>query len=172
MKHVHPSLRIVFLGFLGLALGGCVSRSETFTGQQPEQVWTALVAVARTPNYGDPDPTERWTVRENDVWVDDAGRRIEIFRRLERDLHNPASRPRHEEREWKIQVTMQDTHPPKAKLTARQLNVPAHTWKEAERYFDQVWDVLGGKPEEVKEAELAATRPDTQPAAPPPAYER
>src|SRR6185503_1538792 len=104
MRHPMPIAVAALVALSGLS--GCVSKSETFSGQTADQVWTALTAVAKTPDYRDPDPTERWTVRENNVWIDDESHRIEILRRLERDLHNPASRPRHEEREWKLQITL------------------------------------------------------------------
>lgn len=171
MTRLPRALRACLAAAASACIGGCASQSETFTGKNPEQVWTALVAVAKTPDYRDPDPAKRWTVRENNVWVDDAEHRIEIQRKLERDLHNPASNPRHEDREWKIQVTMKPSDPPKAEFMVRNISVPAHEWDEAARYFNQVWEVLGGKPAAVKEQEAAAARPATRPATPPPTYD-
>lgn len=153
------TLPISFILMLLPALAGCVSKSETFAGHSSQEVWTALAAVAKTPDYRDPDPTQRWTVRENDVWVDEAGHRIEILRRLERDLHNPASKPRHEDREWKLQITLASGDPPKAEFKARGWVIPAHVWDEADRYFNQVWDLLGGRPMEAKEGDNASTQP-------------
>ncbi|MCI0365319.1 MAG: hypothetical protein L0219_15730 [Phycisphaerales bacterium] len=155
-------VRLVLVSAL-LALPGCgTTVRQTFDGRDPDQVWTAMIAVARTPDYSAPDDyTQRWTVRENQVWVDQANQRIEIFRRLERMLHRPRSQPLHEEREWKLQATLEERDPPTVRFTSRQLGVPAHAWDEAERYFDEVWKVLGGKPGQ-------EPAPAPQPHVPPP----
>src|SRR5687767_3542074 len=104
--------RVLIVLACATSFGGCTTIRETFPGHDADQVWTAMVAAARTPDYNHPDYTQRWTVRENQVWVDEENSRIEIFRRLERDLHRPASRPLHEQREWKIQATLEERDPP------------------------------------------------------------
>jgi hypothetical protein len=147
--------------FIGLVEGGCASMVETFSGHDADEVWTAMMAVARTPDYSAADPADRWTVRENHVWVDESNRRIEIFRRLERDLYQPAARHRHQQRQWKMQAALEERDPPTVRFRARQASVPAHVWEEAERYFDEVREVLeGGLPGE------SEARPPAPPAAP------
>lgn len=137
------------------SLSGCTSVRETFHNRFPDQVWTAMIAVARTPDYSSPDDyTQRWTVRENQVWIDEANQRIEIFRRLERTLHRPRSKPLHEEREWKFQATLEERDPPTVRFRARQIGVPSHAWDEAQRFFDEVWKVLGGRPTDDQTDEL------------------
>ena len=125
-------------------LGGCSAQYHTFDGHSADDVWQAMLTVARTPDYKTGPPTERWTVRENQVWVDPEVNRIEIFRRLERVLYQPASNPQHEDRQWKFQVVLEERDPPKVMFFSREMGVPAHAWDEAERYFDEVRDVLTG----------------------------
>src|SRR5688572_5270240 len=129
-------------------LAACTTIREAFPGHEADEVWTAMVAAARTPDYNHPDYTRRWMVRENQVWVDDENSRIEIFRRVERDLYRPASKSLQEQREWKIQAALGERDPPTIRFRSRQVGVPAHAWDEAERYFDDVWELLGGRPDE------------------------
>ena len=143
MDHRAKPLALLVICVLSI-LSGCTSVRETFAGHDPDQVWTALKAVASAPDYGKGDPTDRWTVRENQVWVDEQGSRIEVYRRLERELHMPGSTPQHQEREWKLRVRMIERDPPTVEFTSRQWGVPAHTWDEGARYFDEVWQLLGG----------------------------
>lgn len=126
-------------------LCGCTTTRHAFEGYEAEEVWTAMVAVANTPNYNLGDPADRWTVRENQVWVDEERNRIEILRRVERVLYRPASRPEHQDREWKIQILLEEHDPPTVSFRARNVGVPSHAWDEAERYFAEMRDLLAGQ---------------------------
>jgi hypothetical protein len=129
-----------------ILLCGCTTTRETYRGKTADQVWAAMVAVANTPDYWNtPDVTERWHVRENAVWDDEANRRIEVFRKLERELHLPNQPVVYEKREWRFEVTMEQEDPPVVKFTSCGAEVPAHAWHEADRFFDQVWELLGIK---------------------------
>lgn len=122
------------------SLLGCTSRSQVFEGYGDDQLWTAMVATARAPSYDD------WKIDENEVFVDDAQRRIEIYRVLKRTYVSPYSDPRKEEEEWRFQIVLaRDTEldQPMVDFTARQLTVPAHVWDEADRYFAQMRLLLG-----------------------------
>ena len=55
-----------------LLLGGCTTVNHSFPDHDSGPVWTAMVAVAEQPRYDD------WKVLDNDVWVDEAERRIRI----------------------------------------------------------------------------------------------
>ncbi|MHC4108770.1 MAG: hypothetical protein ACYSTY_11855, partial [Planctomycetota bacterium] len=79
-------------------LCGCTSVKQSFPGHAPEQVWAAMVAVARTPDYEGPDPGETWTVVTNEVWLDEPEARIEIFRRLSRPVPRPGAEPQSQQR--------------------------------------------------------------------------
>lgn len=140
----HPS-RLV-LAVFALVMTGCTSVQQSFPEKDPNQVWTALVSVARTPEYDSDDPSERWTVTENRVAVFDDEARIEIYRELTRYLNMADTRPRTERKTWQFQVTLDPVEPPTATFTSRALGVPLQATKEAERYFDDVWAVLGGRP--------------------------
>ena len=125
-----------------LILGGCASVKHTFADQDVEQVWKAMVTVAEQPRYDD------WAVVANDVWVDEAGRRIEIHRRLDRQLHLPGAKPQREQRTWQFEVRLLETDPPEAKFGSRSAAVPTDVQAEASRYFDDVLDLLSGLPGE------------------------
>lgn len=123
-----------------VATTGCTSRTQTFEGYSDDQVWSAMVAASRTPEYED------WKVSDNDVFVDEAGRRIEVYRRLRRFYVSPYSDPRKEDEEWRLQVMLDrdgSADAPSVEFTARQITVPAHVWREADRFFAQVRALLG-----------------------------
>jgi hypothetical protein len=144
----YKSIIRMTLTLLAIApFAGCTTRRETFAGHQPDQVWTAMVAAAQTPDYSSGTYADRWTLRENNVWVNQEDQRIEIERQLERELHQPGAQPMHEKRQWKFRVTLQQTDPPTVAFVSRELGVPAHAWDEAERYFADVWQLLGGTSE-------------------------
>ena len=131
------TLQLTVVILAATLLCGCTTVQREFLGSPSDQVWTAMVAVAQSPDYDD------WTVTQNDVWVDDASQRIEIYRRMRRVIHQPAYRARRENREWRFQVTFE---PPMATFISRGMGVPAHAQEEAEHYFDDVLDLLGGMP--------------------------
>ncbi len=137
---ITSGLMVVFLAVL--TLFGCTTVHQEFAGLPSDQVWTALVAVAQSPNYDD------WTVTDNDVWVDEAAQRIEIFRRLRRVIQQPAYKAWRENREWRFQVIFEPTDPPLATFTSRGLGVPSHAQHEGERYFQDVLELLGGMPQQ------------------------
>ena len=131
-----------------LASTGCTTQSQSFEGYADDQVWSAMVAASRTPEYDD------WKVSENEVFVDEAGRRIEVYRRLRRFYVSPHSDPRKEDEEWRLQMTLVDdssADAPTVEFTARQITVPAHVWREADRFFAQVRALLGPAVEETGE---------------------
>lgn len=140
MKKINARITVVILAML--ALTGCTTVNHTFTYQPADQVWTAMVAVAQSPVYED------WQVSRNDVWVDEDARRIEINRRLRRILAQPASKIRRENREWKFQIMLESTNPPRATFKSRGLGVPSHAQSEGERYFADVLDILSGVADE------------------------
>lgn len=157
---VTPACRIVLLA-LGLLATGCATTSHrTFADRPSDQVWTALVAAAESPRY-EGEPRDRWIVRENNVWADDATRRIEIHRELVRLLQRPATPPLREERTWRFSIRLEDDEPPTAVFVSRGFGVPMHATAEADLYFAEV------------EALLASAVPPDEPAplAPPPARE-
>ena len=139
-------LTIVLLAVFMLL--GCTTVHQEFAGLPSDQVWTALVAVAQSPNYDD------WTVTDNDVWVDEAAQRIEIYRRLRRVIQQPAYKARRENREWRFQVIFE---PPLATFTSRGLGVPSHAQHEGERYFLDVLDLLSGMPPQDEASSTASS---------------
>lgn len=144
------------------SLSGCTTRSATFDGYSDDQVWSAMVAAAESPDYDD------WKIRQNEVFVDASARRLEVYRLLKRLYVTPYSDPRKEDREWRIQVMLTPTEEgesPTVDFTARQVTVPAHVWQEAERYFAQVRSLLGPPAPPARIEPSSAD--DSQPMPPP-----
>ena len=162
------TLLLLLLTLPFLTACGVTERRQLMAGRDPGQVWEAMKAVAQTPDYymNSDDVGERWIVRENDVAYDDNVRRIEVYRKLEREIHQPLSPARHEQREWKFEMLLEippppelHTQPPPAVMLFRTRNagVPAHAWDEAKWYFDAVDAFLGPLPAAAPAA--AATAP-------------
>lgn len=129
-----------------ILLTGCTTVRQTFPEKDPQHVWTALIAVAETPDYSSEDPEERWTVDENHVAVYDEERRIEIYRRLDRILHRPGTQPLRQARTWKFQILLEELDPPTVAFISRGWGVPQLAQWEAAKYFADVWEVLSGPP--------------------------
>ena len=87
-------------------LAGCTSVRETFDGHSRQDVWDAMVLVAQTPSYVGAEPSRRWAVRSNEVWVDAENERIELQRWLVRDRSGPDVRPRREERRLRLRILL------------------------------------------------------------------
>ncbi len=123
-----------------------------------------MVKAAENPSYPD------WHVVENDVWVDDAGRRIEVYRLLRRYVDPQSQYPRLEDRDWRFVAVLEELEPPTVSFSARGWHIPSHAWPEQEAYFDRVWSFLGGKPaaaeREAKRSASGAEAPDPSPPAP------
>jgi len=151
--HTAPLLAALVIG-----LAGCTTARESYPGQDPSQVWTAMVAAAESPDYYD-----EWFITEEHVWVDDEANRIEIDRILERDRVIPLRGPQHEKRELEqsIYLVEGDEGEPMIEFTSRQLDVPLKARNDAQLYFDDVWEILGGRPEEPVEAVVEAENRDT-----------
>lgn len=162
-------LRIAILPVLpGLLLVGCMTYSHEFVGHDPGQVWSAMKTAAEQPRYDD------WLVHENQAWVDEDARRIEVYRQIERYRRGPIDAPIHEERTWRLKVQMVSDNPPVAKMGNRGLDVPMHVREEALRYFEDVQQLLG-EPESPPEAPRlpeeieSLAPPETPPPSPSPA---
>jgi hypothetical protein len=145
---------------LACAVAGCTSRSQVFEGYSQDQVWSAMIAAAQSPEYDD------WKIAENETFVDEDGRRVEVYRVLRRLLVTPYADPRKESEEWRLQLVLahdMDIDAPVVDFTARQITVPAHVWREADRYFGQVRTLLG--PPEATKANKATNATNATNAA-------
>ena len=146
-RSVSPSfvLRPVAVAVASIAVAsssGCTSRTQAFEGCSADRLWPAMVATARTPDYSD------WKVMDNYVHTDDSSRTIDVFRTLKRTRVQPSSPTREEERSWKFQIELEGSQEsPVVRFSARQLAVPDHVWREADRYFAQVRGTLSGPAE-------------------------
>ena len=146
MKRIAPVMLALTLAFF--LLTGCTTVRQTFHHQDPQHVWTALIAVAETPDYSSDNPNERWIVDENHVAVFDEERRIEIYRKLDRMLHRPGARPIRQTRTWRFQILLEHLDPPMVAFISRGWGIPQVAQQEAARYYADVWDILRGTPTE------------------------
>ena len=151
---MHP-IRITLALTVGLLFAGCSSRTATFPGFSDPEVWNAMVTVAKNPEYKD------WFVFENEVWTDRPSGEIEIHRFLRRDLVRVGQDPERQEERWNFQIVFQHSDPPTIGFSARQVKIPAHLWREADRYFADMRSILGIEPgagvAEVEVIDLDAT---------------
>lgn len=152
------TLARVGLALAPLAFAACATSTESFPGKSRDQVWTAMVSAARSPTYSN------WHVVENDVWPYEKDGRIEVWRLLRRYLDKQNQWPRLEDAEWQFAITLEDTDPPSVHFKIRSMCVPSHGWEQRDRYFEQVWELLGGKPP--AEAAPTPASPPDEPAAP------
>lgn len=151
-------LAAIVTGVCGvMSVTGCTTVTQSFPGEAPAHVWTALIAIAESPQYDDPDPARRWFIRENDVWVDEAGSRIEIYRKLDRLLVRPGTKPQRQRQTWEFRILLDVVEgEPHAKFVSRGSAVPTHAQSEGERYFRDVRMLLSS-------GQIGA-EPETQPA--------
>lgn len=160
-------LALPLLAILVIAAGGCRAQERSFPGESPANVWSAARAAAESPDYMPAEVEDRWNVDVNEVLVDEEAGELEIYRRLSR-LHLRSGGDRFvERRTWTLGVDVTaDPEAPTVRLVSRGLAVPAHVTAEAERYFDQIAELLlppalGDTPDPV-----AAPDADAGPATP------
>ena len=135
-----------------IVLGGCSNRTATFPGHSDPEVWNAMVTVAENPVYDD------WYVMENEVMTARSEGRIEILRILRRDLVQVGQDPVRQSEDWQFNVQFMHTDPPTIRFTARHVAVPAHLWREADRYFSDMRTILErDRPVDVEVIEIEET---------------
>lgn len=128
---------ILLIGLFALVTG-CTTKSAVFPGRTPEQVWTAIVAVAEQPHY------EKWVVVENHVWVDPTYDRVEIQRKLKRDLHRQESPPVREVESLEMQIVLERTEPPAVTATLRNPMIRGKAVMAIEHFFNELRELLDG----------------------------
>ncbi len=124
-------------------LNGCSSPTRIWEGVDRSMVWTAMVAVAESPEYKSSDPRKRWFVTQNNVVADAQSGSIEIHRTLRRSFQLPRQREQTDFREYFIEITLHPTHPTQTTfdLLNKQL-IPVRSQEEADRFFSQVDSLL------------------------------
>ncbi len=128
---------LLLIGVFAL-IAGCTSKSAVFPGRSPEQVWTAVVAVAEQPHY------DRWVVAENNVWVDPTNDRLEVQRTLKRDLHRQDSPAVREVEKLEMQIVLERTEPPAVTATMRNSMLRGKAIIAIDHFFNEVRELLGG----------------------------
>ncbi len=162
---MRQTVRALTLLAVVVACGGCTTMRQQYPDAGADQVWSAMLAVARSPTYYD------WNVRVNETWVDESRGRIEIYRELERETNDPVAQRRTEQRKWRLEVVLEDVEPPRVVVVSHGLVVPAHAQEEARRYFDELSRILSagglrGPPEDSVLDSMGLDETPTLPAGP------
>ena len=93
-------MRLFLSLLLASTLLGCAVPTKHWPGENKEFVWSAMIAVANSPDYSSSDPRKRWIVIENDVDVNNQLGRIVVRRKLSRSLKLPRQNEQIDHREW------------------------------------------------------------------------
>lgn len=136
LRRIQPAALVALIAVAVLG-PGCASQTATFPDRPRNQVWTAMVAVAENPDYPD------WRLLDNEVAVSPDGDRILVHRRVRRNLIEPGSPMRRQDRDWQFEIRLLDTEPPKAVFSSPSVVVPVWLQQEADRYFTSVRELLG-----------------------------
>lgn len=133
-----PLLLLALFAPLVVTAAGCTTYRESYTGLDSQRVWGAMVATAESPEYSD------WFIIENEVAINEADARIDVYRRIRRDVRVPMGGTQRQERTLKHQIRLfeEDGHP-LIEFYGRSGGVPANEQSESFRYFDQVWAAMG-----------------------------
>ena len=150
-----PVARMAILALAVLAAAGCRVQERAYPDHAPATVWAAVLAVAESPDYATGASVDRWNVDRNEVLLDEAAGRLEIHRELSRTHLRTRGDQFLERRRWKLGVTVSsmapgqpaadDAAPPTGaivRLASRGPAIPMQVHLEAERFFDQVSELL------------------------------
>ncbi len=115
--------------------------SRDYPGVAPDALWKAAVGAAESPRYTD------WMVTENGVFVDEPGKRIEIYRELTRD-HAPLGAALQRQSEiWTFSVRVQtDDRIPKVVIDTRSTLRSRGFWKQTDHFFGEIDSRLAQRP--------------------------
>jgi hypothetical protein len=146
-----PVARVAILAMAVLAAAGCRVQERAYPGHTPAAVWTAVRAVAETPEYETGPAADRWNVDLNEVQLDEDAGRLEIHRVLSRTHLRTRGDRFIEQRRWKLGVSVTPLAAEEAggeaggamvRLASRGPAIPTRVHLEAERFFDQVAELL------------------------------
>jgi hypothetical protein len=132
-------------------LMGCSVPTHTWQGVDRELLWSSMITSAKTPDYSSDDPRKRWIVTENKVAIDRRQGRIDVNRKLSRSLKLPRQNEQLDKRHWFFVIQLlpidkknQDSSVVMFEVPDTQF-VPARVHDEANRYFEQVDELLQAK---------------------------
>ena len=132
-------MRRFYLCIVLICLGGCSAPERTWTGHKRDVVWTAMLAVAQSPEYGHQNSKQRWQVLENDVNQDSSSGIIKVRRTIRRAFRLPRQEVQHDFRELIFQVVLLPKEPPATVFEELSFQyVPVRSTEEAARFFNQM----------------------------------
>lgn len=131
------AVRLVAALALFGAIAGCTTHDAVFHDRSPEQVWTALVTACEQPEYED------WVLIENNAWVDPGYDRIEVYRRLRRDIFREGTKVVREEEMLELQFVLEPTDPPKVSGLVRNALVRVRGVAALDHVYNEMRELLG-----------------------------
>ena len=126
-----------------ICLGGCSTPERTWAGHSRDVVWTAMLAVAQSPEYDHQNAKQRWQVLENDVNQDSNAGIIKVRRTIRRAIRLPRQEVQRDFREIIFQVVLLPKEPPVTVFEALSFQyVPVRSVEESTRFFNQMDELL------------------------------
>jgi len=131
-----------------VTLCGCSTPTHSWSGTDRNLLWTAMVTVARSPDYTSEQIHDRWLVIDNFVEADEQHARIEVHRVLARSIQMPRQNEQRDRRTWYFDIRLLPVDPTAPDISSVTFGVsnlqliPAQSIHEADRYFMQVDELL------------------------------
>ena len=135
---------IRLLALMASFLVGCSSVTQrSYPHVDQSHLWTAMIAIANTPEYGSDDFRKRWIVLENEVDLKPNQGQIDVRRIIHRSYQLPRQKVQRDQRDILFSVYLLPTNP----LTIEFINhstkfFPVRGETEATRYFSSVEAML------------------------------
>ncbi len=136
--------RFVIVIFIFTMLFGCTTNLQrTYPKTNRSLLWTAMVAVAESPEYQAENVLKRWIVVENNVNANASLGIIEVRRILARSLQLPLQEVQNDRRNILFTVYLLPGELPTLKFVSLGSQmIPARGVNESERYFTAVEEML------------------------------
>ena len=136
--------RFVIVIFIFTMFFGCTTNLQrTYPKTNRSLLWTAMVAVAESPEYQAENVLNRWIVVENNVNANASLGIIEVRRILARSLQLPLQEVQNDRRNILFTVYLLPGELPTLKFVSLGSQmIPARGVNESERYFTAVEEML------------------------------
>ena len=126
-----------------ICLVGCSTPERSWAAHSRDVVWTAMLAVAQSPEYDHQNAIQRWHVLENDVNQDSNAGIIKVRRTIRRAIRLPRQEVQRDFREIIFQVVLLPKEPQVTVFEALSFQyVPVRSVEESTRFFNQMEELL------------------------------
>ena len=138
-------MKSIILYFLAIILlSSCSASSKTWKGYSSDEIWTAMIAVAKSPDYSADNPRNRWHVLENVVQINTEDSEIKIHRILRRSIKLAMQSVQVDNREMILKISLENNEFPEVKFEELSSQIiPARALNESHLFFNQLDELLG-----------------------------